>query len=69
MFSFVRVYKEGENFNRRNIFPGLNRHGRIQTCLCANTSACAPTHADRRRQAQELNKKRACKTPNIYTVS
>jgi len=28
----------------------LNWHGRIQTCLCANASACAPTHADRRRQ-------------------
>ena len=31
-------------------FKQLNRHGRIQTCLCVTASACAPTHADRRRQ-------------------
>ncbi len=28
----------------------LNRHGRNQTCLCVNASACAPTHLPVRRQ-------------------
>ena len=32
------------------MFAGINWYGRAQTCLCVTASACAPTHADRRRQ-------------------
>ena len=45
-------FLSGNNIKRRLSSSLLNRHGQTQTCLCANASAYAPTHADRRKQAQ-----------------